>query len=286
VSIEKGCPYAQTELELRHLQTEGVVRGNKRICLTVIVAVNLVFWVGEVLRAQEHAGEYLQADVVFGARLYADNCSSCHGVDGDSVPGVSFRGGQFRNASSDFDLRRIIANGLPDTAMPPGEYSGAELSGLIAFIRTMGDFDPGTLTLGDVDRGRGVLVGKGDCLSCHRIAGSGSRRAPDLTDIGVRRSAGALERTLLDPDSSMLPVNRPVRVVTRDGKEIIGRRLNEDTFTVQLIDQDERLLSLEKANLREYAFLTISLMPSYEGQLSEQELSDLLAYLLTLKGVD
>ena len=262
------------------------MRGNKRICLTVIVAVNLMFWVGEALRAQEHAGEYLQADVVFGARLYADNCSSCHGVDGDSVPGVSFRGGEFRNALSDFDLRRIIANGLPDTAMPPGEYSGAELSGLIAFIRTMGDFDPGTLTLGDVDRGRGVLVGKGDCLSCHRIAGSGSRRAPDLTDIGVRRSAGALERTLLDPDSSMLPVNRPVRVVTRDGKEIIGRRLNEDTFTVQLIDQDERLLSLEKANLREYAFLTISLMPSYEGQLSEQELSDLLAYLLTLKGVD
>lgn len=262
------------------------MKENKGIGCTVIVAVTLMACGGESLRAQEHAGEYLQADIVFGVRLYADNCSSCHGASGDSVPGVSFRGGEFRNVSSDFDLRRIIANGLPDTAMPPGEYTGAELSGLIAFIRTMGDVDPGTLTLGDVDRGRGVLVGKGDCLSCHRIAGSGSRRAPDLTAIGVRRSAGALERTLLDPDGSMLPVNRPVRAVTQDGKEIIGRRLNEDTFTVQLIDQDERLLSLEKANLREYAFLTTSLMPSYEDQLSEQELSDLLAYLLTLKGVD
>jgi putative heme-binding domain-containing protein len=259
---------------------------NKRISITVIVAVILMVCGGESLRAQEHAGEYLQADIVFGARLYADNCSSCHGASGDSVPGVSFRGGEFRNASSDFDLRRIIANGLPDSAMPPGEYSGAELSGLIAFIRTMGDVDPGTLTLGNVNRGRAVLIGKGDCLSCHRIAGNGSRRAPDLTDIGVMRSAGALERTLLDPDGSMLPVNRPVRAVTREGEEIIGRRLNEDTFTVQLIDQDERLLSLEKANLQEYAFLKSSLMPSFEDQLSEQELSDLLAYLLTLKGVD
>ena len=42
----------------------------------------------------------------------------------------------------------------------------------------------------------------------------------------------------------MLPINRPVRIVTRDGKTIRGRRLNEDTFTVQIIDEQERLLSI------------------------------------------
>lgn len=254
--------------------------GPGALAATVLLAAS-----GGALGAQEHAGQYAQADVEFGARLYADNCSTCHGAEGDGIVGVNLRAGPFRNASSDAELRAVIAGGLPDTAMPPGEYTDAELSGLVAFIRTMGDVDPATLAVGDPDRGRAVFEGRGDCLSCHRVAGRGARSAPDLTDIGVLRSAGALERTLLDPSGSMLPVNRPIRAVTRAGREISGRRLNEDTFTVQIIDQDERLVSLDKADLREYAVLTTSPMPSYADQLGEQELSDLLAYLLSLKGV-
>ena len=241
---------------------------------------------GGSLGVQVHPGQYAQADVEFGARVYADNCSTCHGAGGDGVDGVNLRSGRFRNASSDRDLQAVIAGGVPDTAMPPGEYTDAELSGLVAFIRTMGDVDPATLTIGDAARGRAVFLGKGDCLSCHRVAGQGSRSGPDLTAIGAVRSAGSLERTLLDPTGSMLPINRPIRAVTGGGREIRGRRLNEDTFTVQIIDQDERLVSLDKAGLREYEVLTTSPMPSYADRLGEQELSDLLAWLLSLKGVD
>ena len=50
----------------------------------------------------------------------------------------------------------------------------------------------------------------------------------------------------------MLPANRPVRAVLRDGTVVTGRRLNEDTFTVQLIDSNERLVSLDRAAIREY----------------------------------
>jgi len=81
-----------------------------------------------------------------------------------------------------------------------------------------------------------------------------------------------------------MPINRPVRIVTKDGKTITGRRLNEDTFTVQLIDDQERLLSLSKSDLREYTILKTSTMPSYKDKLSAQEMSDLLAYLVSLKG--
>ena len=236
--------------------------------------------------AQEHVGQYARADIEFGASLYNGACVTCHGPNGDAVPGVDLRSGRFRHASSDVDLQRIIRNGLPDTPMPPGEYNAAELVGLVAFVRTMDDVDPSTLSLGDAARGRDVFMGKGDCLRCHRVAGRGSRKAPPLTAIGATRSAGALERSLLDPEGSMLPINRSIRAVMRDGREVTGRRLNEDTHTVQLIDTDDRLVSLDKTDLREYTVLTTSEMPEYGDRFSERELSDLLAYLLTLKGVD
>ena len=82
----------------------------------------------------------------------------------------------------------------------------------------------------------------------------------------------------------MRPINRPVQVVTADGTRVVGRRLNEDTYTVQLIDQQERLRSFDKADLREFTVLTESPMPAYGDQLSTQELADLLAYLVSLKG--
>jgi hypothetical protein len=82
----------------------------------------------------------------------------------------------------------------------------------------------------------------------------------------------------------MLPANRSVRAVTRDGKVITGRRLNEDTYTVQLIDDHENLLSLDKSSLREYTVIKTSSMPSYKDTFSSQEIANMLAYLFSLKG--
>ena len=83
----------------------------------------------------------------------------------------------------------------------------------------------------------------------------------------------------------MLPLNRTVRVVTQDGTLHLGRRLNEDTYTVQMINEDERLLSLVKDDLREYTILTTSALPSFAEALTAQERADVLAFLLTLKGM-
>ena len=68
--------------------------------------------------------------------------------------------------------------------------------------------------------------------------------APNLSDIGSQRSAGSLQRSLVDPSSQMMPINRPVRLVTKDGTVINGRRLNEDTYSMQIIDDKERLHSI------------------------------------------
>jgi putative heme-binding domain-containing protein len=234
--------------------------------------------------AQAHGGDYAQADIAYGARLYDAQCTTCHGANGDGVGGVDLRSGKFRHAVSDQDLRRVITNGIAETGMMGFKLDAAELAGIVAYLRNMGTFDRGSVKLGDAGRGRAMFEGRGGCTRCHRVGAEGPRAAPDLSDIGANRSAGSLQRSLVDPASQMMPINRPVRAVTRDGTVINGRRLNEDTYTVQLIDDRERLVSLTKADLREYTILTTSPMPSYKDKLSSEELDDLVAYLLSLKG--
>ena len=236
-------------------------------------------------QAQDRASEYFQSDIAYGAQIFAAQCAACHGPAGDQIPGVNFRVGQFKRAVADGDLRATIANGVPGTAMPPFVFGAAEMTGIVSYLRNMSSFDANGITMGDKDRGKALFEGAGNCSSCHAINGKGPRVAPDLGDIGTLRTAELIQRTLLDPAGSMLPVNRPVRAVTKDGKVISGRRLNEDTYTVQLIDEQERLVSLTKAELREFTVLKTTPMPSYKDKFSAQELADLEAYLLSLKGV-
>jgi putative heme-binding domain-containing protein len=234
--------------------------------------------------APAHPGEYAPADIAYGSRLYDAQCTTCHGANGDGVGGVDLRSGKFRNAVTDQDLTRVIMTGIPGTGMQAFKFDPSEITGIVAYLRNMNSFDRGSVKTGDAMRGRTVVEGKGDCTRCHRVDGQGSRIAPDLSDIGVARSAGSLLRSLTDPTSQMMPINRPVRIVTRDGRVINGRRLNEDTYTVQLIDDQEKLVSLTKADLREYTIVTVSPMPSYRDRLTPDEIADVVAYLLSLKG--
>src|SRR5579863_4321782 len=233
---------------------------------------------------QGHPEDYTRADIEYGARLYSENCDRCHGPNGTGVSGVDFKSGKFRNAATDRQLTAVITSGFPEAGMPPFKLDDADLAGLVAYLRNMNTLDRGSLTPGNPAHGQAVLEGKGACLNCHRVNGKGSRKAPDLSDIGSVRSAGSIERSLLDPNTQMMPINRPVHIVTRSGKAIDGRRVNEDTYTVQIADSDGRLISLVKSDLREFTVSTKSNMPSYKGELTPAEMSDLVSYLLTLKG--
>jgi putative heme-binding domain-containing protein len=151
----------------------------------------------------------------------------------------------------------------------------------------------------DPARGKEIFEGKGDCASCHRVNGNGSRLGPDLSDIGIPRPAGGvgpsfggtaagnaknLEAALLDPDAEIAISNRSVRVVTKAGATFTGRLLNQDNFTVQMIDEQGKLRSFIKSDLRESSVLAKSPMPSYKGKLTDTEVADLIAYLMSLKG--
>src|SRR5712692_34305 len=214
-----------------------------KYCL--VTAIVIVFAMNRPAAGQQRAGagQYNQGDVEAGYTLYNANCITCHGANGDSISGINLRTGQFRRVSTDADLNSLIQTGIPGTAMPPGRYNTAELGGLVAYVRSMKEFDAAGTGAGDASRGETIFEEKGNCTSCHRVNGKGSRVAPDLSDVGAVRAPDALRRSMIDPTASMLPLNRSVRAVARDGKVIVGRRLNEDTYTVQLIDSEERLVS-------------------------------------------
>jgi putative heme-binding domain-containing protein len=107
-----------------------------------------------------------------------------------------------------------------------------------------------------------------------------------LSEVGAIRGAEYLEHSILNPSESILPEHRTVRVVTQQGATFTGRRLNEDTHTIQMIDTEQRLHSFVKSDLRELTLLNTTNMPSYKDKLSAREIADVVTYLLSLKGLD
>lgn len=217
-----------------------------------------------------------------GEQLYTENCVECHGPEGDAVPDVDLGHGRFRRATTDPELVGIVLRGIPNTAMPPNNFTEAQASAIVQFLR--GKARRAAATAGNGANGRAIFAGKGNCTSCHRINGTGSRVGPDLSEIGRLRHSTEIEQSIVEPDAMIVPSNRFVRLVTRDGATITGRLLNQDVFTVQLLDSKEQLRSLQRAELKEFAFVDKSPMPSFRGKLSPQEITDLVSYLVSLQG--
>jgi len=256
----------------------------KRLLLAAAcVACALSGTVGAQGQQPLHDAQYADADIAYGLSVYNTRCVTCHGPQGDAAGGVSLRSGKFRNATTDQELARFIRTGSP-AGMPAMMLDNAEMTGIVAYLRNMNSIDSANVKTGDAARGRALFEGKGGCTTCHRVGRMGSRVGPNLSDIGSVRSPASLQRSLLDPTSQMMPINRPVRAIKKDGTVVSGRRLNEDTYSVQIIDDREKLHSVLKADLREFTIGKTSLMPSFAQTLSADERADTIAYLLTLKG--
>ena len=140
----------------------------------------------------------------------------------------------------------------------------------------------GAQDAGDAARGKTLMASSG-CFDCHRIGDRGSRVGPDLSDIGTRRTPDRLQQALLVPDEEVLPENRFVRLVTKEGATITGRLLNQDALSVQLMNPKEELKTYMRATLREYTIVDKDLMPSVKGKLTDAQVADVVAYLGSLK---
>ena len=137
---------------------------------------------------------------------------------------------------------------------------------------------------GDPAQGMKVFAEKGECATCHRVSGQGGRRGADLSTIGWLRSPEHLRTALLNPSETVETKYRLVQVLLKNGDIIEGIFLNEDTYSVQLLNETEDLISISKAGVKDVLKPQMSLMPDYEDTFTSTELNDLVAYLYSLEG--
>lgn len=251
--------------------------------------------------AQQHS--YTPQQIDEGRKIYEANCGRCHGDTGSGIPNADlFK--QIRRATTDEEIAKLIQSGIEGTAMPPTPLTTEQAMNTVAFLRSMVGVAPGAAAAGaavarsdagiagDPARGKAIFTGKGGCAGCHMAEGAGGTTGPNLSAIGLARGRGAfaqppnpagLARSILEPNADIAIPYRRFQVVATNGALVEGRLLNQDTFSVQLMDGAGNLRSFLKSDLKEFGFLP-SDMPSYQGRFTSQELADVVSYLLTLKG--
>jgi len=184
-----------------------------------------------------------------GDRLYQDKCEACHGKKGQGGVGIPLSLPAFQRDASDKFLKKTIHLGRPGRVMPAFPFlSDAQLSALVTTLRSFVDkpLKPGkTPSTIKGDAGRGGKLYQSKCMACHGAEGEGGKGT------GVTFS-------------------RP-----RDA-EIIASSLSNIGF--QRAASDEmiwRTLAYGREGTP---------MPSFLKQgMSEQQISDLVAYVRTLK---
>jgi putative heme-binding domain-containing protein len=176
--------------------------------------------------------------------------------------------------------------------MPANELTDDEIVRIVAYLRSVQQAP--AAAAGDPTRGEALFAGAGRCASCHIVNGRGGLLGPELSTVGSARSRAYLVESIREPNRQ-LTKNRvfgesvtlkydTVTAVTADGRTIVGVPMNEDTFTVQLMDMGERVHSLEKSTLKSFRHDDRSLMPAYDDRrLSNGDLDDLVAYLQSLR---
>ncbi len=226
-----------------------------------------------------------KADLEQGKRLFAANCAVCHGPAGTGGRGANLARPKLQRASNDHELFFVIRQGVPGTEMPPAWLllNEHELWQVTGYVRSLGRV-PTDPARGDARAGSSLFHTAG-CLGCHQVGLEGGHVGPSLTDIGLRRGAVYLRAKIMDPAASLPDDFLQVTVAARDGKKITGVRLNEDGYSIQVRDWSNQLFSFWKEEL-------VSLdrqpgrtpMPSYRGRISDSEVDDVVAYLVSLRG--
>ena len=220
--------------------------------------------------------------VAAGHTTYNRTCTACHGMDGgegERAPALVGDRRFFR--LSENSIFETIKGGISGTAMP--SFSGAlpddDIWRIVVFIRAMRGSASETDVPGNVERGKIVFTGQGGCLKCHMLNGQGGSIGPDMSNIGAQVTLQHLRQALTQQEA-IPPGFQPITVVTKKGETVAGIAKNEDGFSIQILDYQDKLHLFDTSELRQITHGKVSLMPhNYDKVLTPEQYQDLVAML-------
>jgi putative heme-binding domain-containing protein len=238
-------------------------------------------------------GPEQDAALAEGQALFRGLCSGCHGGAGRGGKGPDLTDNRWIHGDKDEDIARVIRDGVPKTTMKKlgDSLKEEQIKKIVAYVRSLARA-PGEPTwkpyiAGDPKAGRKLFFddkGKAQCVKCHAVGGEGGRVGPNLDRLASRRAPEYIMESILEPSKDIDPQFEAIQVVTAQGKTIVGLRVNESNFAVQLREENGQFHSFLKKDLEEVVVLKKSLMPdNLAEQLTVKELHDLFAFLMTLE---
>ncbi len=202
-------------------------------------------------------------------------------------------------------------NEMPQAYQAPIALSTSEMKALILYLQSLG----GTPNLheirlpsvsresisgetqftmkGDVEAGRYLffdLQGPAACAACHigidaRGEPEGSTIGPDLSAIASYRTARHILQKIVNPDSSVVSGYDLIMIRTQNGRMIVGKITDELGDVIILVNENLERVIIPKNEIAARMIQSRAMMPTnYRELLTEKQLDDLLAYLLTLQG--
>jgi putative heme-binding domain-containing protein len=248
----------------------------------IILSLPVLAW------AQSPLDELTAADLAEGEKIFKVHCARCHGIDGQGGEGSNLVRSKLKYATDDEALIELMGEGIPGTGMPAiwtlDEQQTAQVAG---YVRTLGQLEAEQMP-GNPGRGKDIYQKSGGCPACHIIAGHGIGIGPELTHVGDQRGLDYLRQSLTDPAATQSQTMGyqdylTVRVKSLQS-EVEGLRVNEDAFTVQVRDVSGSIHSFRKDELIEFEkVFAHSLMPEYSAALSDEDMDDLISYMMSLR---
>ena len=233
-----------------------------------------------------------------GEQVYNQNCTSCHGPNGGageigpeiihnlSVP--------LRGELSDNQILDVIRNGEPGTAMPAwkGKLADDDILKIGAFLHSLRGTAIDNPLAGNVAHGEEIFWGKGQCGSCHMLGGRGALKGPDLTNVAAEYKSNLIVDALTKPNHRVygdggvhlraLPAMNTydaVHVTLNGGRTVDGVLLNQDSYSLQLMGDDNQLHLLDRSQVKAIAGKPPLMPTDYDKRLTKNEFADLMAFL-------
>jgi putative heme-binding domain-containing protein len=126
---------------------------------------------------------------------------------------------------------------------------------------------------------------KAACFACHTVKNEGGQVGPDLTKIGAIRSNRDLLVAIVFPSASFARGFEPYEITTKDGKFYPAGIIRRETAdALHIVTGDRVEVRIPRSEIETVVPGKVSIMPDgLDNQISRQELSDLIAFLMTLK---